>query len=279
MIGLNFCPVNPWPIYLICRKVLILLHYFIAIKYFFISSIFLIGYFAYLGISFLILSGANMINIHQIELTSRCNLRCQYCAHPTMGRAKQDMPVDVFRRAIRIAGQCVAQGWQNSINLAGIGESTMRDDLVDLLGIARAEVGPSCQIVLATNGVVSSAALAAEFARLNIDVFVSLHRPEKAGKAIEFYRKAGVLRGVSADPSISATDWAGQVDWHVSAQSGRCPWISGNWFFIASTGDVRQCSFDARAEGSLGNIMSPGFDVNLLRGAPYTLCKTCHQIP
>jgi len=28
--------------------------------------------------------------IHQIEITSRCNLRCKYCVHPHMERAKVD---------------------------------------------------------------------------------------------------------------------------------------------------------------------------------------------
>ena len=48
---------------------------------------------------------------------------------------------------------------------------------------------------------------------------VKLHRPEKAGPAVEAYRKIGALDGVSADPSINAYDWAGQVEWFNSPRA------------------------------------------------------------
>lgn len=41
--------------------------------------------------------------IHQIEITSRCNLRCRYCVHPHMGRVKEDMEPATFAKALNIA--------------------------------------------------------------------------------------------------------------------------------------------------------------------------------
>ena len=38
--------------------------------------------------------------IHQIEITSRCNLRCLYCPHSKMKRAKEDMTGEIFRAAM-----------------------------------------------------------------------------------------------------------------------------------------------------------------------------------
>ena len=40
------------------------------------------------------------MRIYQIEITSRCSLKCDYCPHPTMKRAKQDMPLETFVRAL-----------------------------------------------------------------------------------------------------------------------------------------------------------------------------------
>ena len=40
------------------------------------------------------------LKIYQIEITSRCSLKCEYCPQPTMRRAKQDMPLRMFERAL-----------------------------------------------------------------------------------------------------------------------------------------------------------------------------------
>ena len=64
--------------------------------------------------------------IHQIEMTSRCNLRCRYCAHPTMARVKADMDDATFAKALLWARQLPS----HELNLAGIGESTMHPEFV-----------------------------------------------------------------------------------------------------------------------------------------------------
>jgi hypothetical protein len=40
------------------------------------------------------------MKIYQIEITSRCTLKCEYCPHPTMKRAKEDMALAFFERAL-----------------------------------------------------------------------------------------------------------------------------------------------------------------------------------
>lgn len=212
--------------------------------------------------------------VHQIEITSRCNLRCVYCVHRQMPRSKDDMSRATFAKALEWAAAFVKAGSQRSLNLAGIGESTMHPDFVEYVHLARDTVGEDCDLVLATNGLLVTDELAAAIAPAHPKVFVSLHRPEKAGPAIEALKGAGILAGVSADPSVAATDWAGQVKWHRSAQPRQCMWVRGGQVFVLSDGRVTVCSFDATADDVLGTIDD---DLTTMRTHPYRLCPACDQ--
>ena len=215
--------------------------------------------------------------IHQIEITSRCNLRCVYCVHPTMERAKIDMSRETFARALYWAKHFQNAGTQGSINLAGIGESTMHENFIEMLAAARTVLGPRQEIVLATNGVAiaKDPSLAERMAPHKPKVYVSAHRPEKAGPAIQALKKVGLFAGASNDPSQSATDWAGQVPWFVSAPKGvLCPWVRGGWGIVLSDGRITRCAFDGKGIGVIGHVSD---DVSRMQTSPYSLCKSCHQ--
>lgn len=212
--------------------------------------------------------------IHQIEMTSRCNLRCKYCVHPHMARAKIDMDRETYIRALNWAVEFKQRGTQGPLNIAGIGESTMHPDFIEFLAMARYALGDDHEIVLATNGVLVGETLAAQMAPFRPRVYVSLHRPEKAGPAVEALKKHRILAGVSADPSVSATDWAGQIKWHVSAARLPCPWVVGGWAMVLSDGRLTRCSFDGTGVGVFGHVTD---DLTKLETSPYKLCTTCHQ--
>lgn len=213
--------------------------------------------------------------LHQIEITSRCNLRCPYCAHPKMPRAKQDMDRDTYARAIDMVDWFRLTHGQQELNLAGIGESTMHPDFLNFVQIARETLGSRMQLVLATNGVNMTPETARELAECRVHVYVSLHRPEKAGPAIEMLKKAGCLAGASADPSIAAVNWAGQVNWHSSAGQRECPWIRQGWAVAFSDGRLGTCCFDGQGtDGIIGTVHD---DPSALRVAPYSLCPACDQ--
>lgn len=214
-------------------------------------------------------------NIHQIEITSRCNLRCPYCVHRSMSRAKIDMTPQIFTRALAWAKEFQRRGTQGSLNLAGIGESTMHPMFVDFLALARETLGPAQDLDFATNGLLVSPELARAIAPYRPRVWVSLHRPEKGGPAIDNLLAAGIHpMGVSVDAAVAGTDWAGQIKWKVRAPRTPCPWVRGGWAVVLSDGRLTRCSFDGEGSGIIGHIDD---DVSQMQTSPYKLCATCHQ--
>lgn len=213
--------------------------------------------------------------VHQIEITSRCNLRCRYCPSPNLPRPKQDISDEHFRAGVDLARFYMRRGTQHrELNLAGIGESTMHPQFVPFIEYARTKLGPSIDLLFATNGILFTDELAKAIAPFKPSVWVSLHRPEKAGPAVEIAKKYGLLKGVSNDPSLAAVDWAGQVDWHVSApRRMQCDWVRGGWVMVMADGRLTTCCFDASGAGVIGMI---GDDPETLFVRPYGLCKTCH---
>jgi hypothetical protein len=216
-------------------------------------------------------------SIHQIEITSRCNLRCKYCVHPHMARAKTDMDEDTYAASLRWAKKFVQHGTQNEINLAGIGESTMHPDFVRWVYLAREAVGSHCRVVLATNGLLMTDELARELAPARPMIWVSLHRPEKAGPAVEALKRVGLLAGISADPALAAMNWAGQVDWHVSVPERRkCQWVRNGLAFVMSDGRVSTCCLDSDGSGVIDQDIKTA-KLEHVSTRPYRLCDTCDQ--
>ena len=189
-----------------------------------------------------------------------------------MPRPKMDMTRETFEQSLK---QAKLLGGENELNLAGIGESTMHPEFVDFVFRAREVMGHNFGLVLATNGILMTRELARAIAPTGIHVFVSMHRPEKAGPAIEACREVGILAGVSADPSVASTDWAGQIKWHVSTplKGAPCPWVSQGRLMVMSDGRITRCSFDSTADDVLGTVWD---DLSTMQTSPYKLCASCH---
>lgn len=216
-----------------------------------------------------------MNSLAQIEITSRCNLKCKYCVHPTMLRPKLDMEEETYLLALKWAKLFVEKGTQKELNLAGIGESTLHPDFVRWAGLAREYVGDNCLIMFPSNGILFTDDMAKELSRYNIAVGISLHRPEKAGPAIEVARKYNMLYSIGTDFAYGANDWAGQVKWYVSSKPYLCPWIQNEWALAYSDGNVGTCCVDGDGSGIIGTLLD---DLEKIQSKPYKLCQTCHQV-
>ena len=225
--------------------------------------------------------------VHQLELTSVCNLACTYCLQNTKHneglnkfgtevRPRMHMDERVFQRALAWVGHFRNNPEQHiELNLAGVGESTLHPQFVDFVRRARGVIGDDVPLTVTTNGILVTDDLARAVKPYNLRFFVSLHRPEKAGRAVEILRAHGLLEGVSTDPSLAAIDWAGQVRWHVSAPEGRaCPWIRLGWAFVMADGRVSTCCLDGSGTGVVAHVDD---DPAAARVAPYDLCAACDQ--
>lgn len=191
-----------------------------------------------------------------------------------MPRPKIDMTAELYARALHWVKFFQAKKPHPELNLAGIGESTLHPDFVRNVFLAREAVGRYVNLVLATNGLLMTDELAMEIAPARPSVWVSLHRPERAGPAVEALKRAGIFNGVSADPSMAAVDWAGQVKWHVSAPKGRpCPWIQSSMVMVMSDGRVTRCCFDSTGDGVIAHVDD---DLSAHATSPWSLCAGCH---
>lgn len=215
--------------------------------------------------------------IHQIEVTTHCNLRCVYCPSPKLeehrGTPKTDMALATFERALH---WCKSLPDQGELSITGIGETLLHPQWEELVATAR-EALPTNFINFSTNGLLLDDNACAHLAEYEVGVFVSLHRPEKAGPAIERAKRWGIYLAENASAAINAMDWAGQLDWHVSAPATTCDWLRRGWGSVLVDGRITTCCLDAAGKGVVGHVDDePGSLVI----EPYSLCGSCHmQVP
>jgi hypothetical protein len=219
--------------------------------------------------------------IHQIELTTHCNLRCTYCPSPKLDQPqfrdapKSNMDMATFKRALVWCRHFHDQGTQHELSLTGIGETLLHPDWRDMVALAR-KVLPNTYINFSTNGLLLDDDACAFLAKHSVKVYVSLHRPEKAGPAVEAAKRHGIIDDVNASASISAFDWAGQVDWFVSAAETRCEWLYAGWGNVLVDGRISTCCLDAAGKGIVGHVADDPADGAVVQ--PWGLCASCHMV-
>lgn len=181
----------------------------------------------------------NITRVHQIEISSRCNLACKYCPHPLF--------VPMLRQA--------------------------RNKL------------PNAWLLLATNGIAivkgeeeTVASILHALRVVGASVYVSTHRPEIAGPAVEILIRAGIKVGVNTAFVTSGFDWAGQVEWHGgAAPATECQYIAQGWATVLQDGTIVNCCMDAHGLHPIGNVRDA---VKPTRIDPIPLCEKCHlRIP
>lgn len=221
-------------------------------------------------------------DIHQIELTTRCNLKCHYCPHyPELPRPKEDMTWETFEASLRLVDYYVRQGTQTELSLTGIGESLLHPRFVEMVAASRTVIGPQRQLTITTNGLLLDDELCEALVPFRPAVFVSLHRPEKAALAMVVAKKHGILAGRNTAFADSAFDWAGyQKNWKevVSAPHTKCEYLRSGWGVILVDGRVTTCCLDADGSGVVGTVDD---EPEILRLSPWGTaekgCQACHM--
>lgn len=221
--------------------------------------------------------------LHQIEITSHCNLKCVYCPSPIMpglrGQAPSMMARATFTRALEWAVHFDRQGTQGELALTGIGESLLHPDFLPMLREVRAAL-PRTFLTLSTNGLLLTEAIAAVMAECRLALWVSLHVPlAKIQPAIALAQKHGILHGVNAAAATASFNWAGQLkaggtDWPVSAPKIPCAYLRDGWAVVLVDGRITTCCLDASGAGVVGHVDGAVGQAHI---APYSLCGACHM--
>jgi len=210
--------------------------------------------------------------IHEIELSSICNLSCRYCPHPKLERPKEHMSWETFERTLEHVAYYVEKGTQGEVSLTGIGEAILHPRFIEAVFRVREVIGGR-QITLATNGVALTKPLADVLARLRVVTYVSTHRPEKAGVAWNMLKEAGAITGLNTAFVDSSIDWAGQVKWHTAARSHDCTYLNLGWGVVRQDGNVNACCMDAHGKHKLASVWD---ELGSLMTRPIGLCGSCH---
>ncbi len=210
--------------------------------------------------------------LHDIELTSRCNLRCRYCPQPKMARAKVDMSDEVFERCL----YWLREFRQKYVHLHNFGEPTLDPKLVQRVAAVR-EIVP--EPILSTNGVGVTRELvrALKWAGL-FRMDVSIHRPEEAQWAVSYAKEAGLDCMLAVGPAANTHDWAGQVKGAapVTVEVGvfDCQFLRYQRAVVLSDGMVAACCIDAEGRSAKVSVFE---DLRRVSFRPFELCKPCHH--
>lgn len=210
--------------------------------------------------------------IHEIELTSMCQLACVYCPHPTLKREKAHMPWETFERTLEHVKYLCRKGTQGEVSLTGLGEALLYPRFTEAVERTRATIGGRL-LVMSTNGVDMTPEIAQVLAQYDVAVYVSLHRPEVAAPALRMLEAAGCRHGHNSGFVDSSLDWAGQVDWHVSAPRALCGYLSRGWAVVRQNGNIDACCMDAHDLYPVGTVWD---EFGSLKTHATGLCAGCN---
>lgn len=214
----------------------------------------------------------SLTRIHQIEVTTQCNLACIYCPHKEMQRPKVHMSMDTFKRAIEWVRFYEKVGDnQKELALTGIGEALLHPEFEAMLRYARTFYDGF--IHFSTNGILFTDEVAALCRELGIGAYVSMHRPEKGIPAKLIAEEYGILVGTNHAFVDSSIDWAGTVDWHVSAPKTPCRYQADGWGVVLVDGAITTCCMDSEGVNRIGHVRGK---INGPKMEPKPLCDSCH---
>ncbi len=219
----------------------------------------------------------NLTNIHQIEASSVCDLKCEYCIHPIMKRKKELMSMDTFVKAVSwvLYLRGLNGGHQQEVALTGVGEPFLNPLLPDMIAYVR-KACPETDITISTNGLSMTRKIVDKIKAFKPRVFVSLHKPEKAAKAIKLLSDGGIYAASNDSAEHGASfNWAGQVKWPVKAHGVACWYLLHGNGVILADGRIVQCCMDGEGLKEIAHVDDVPSDS--VKMGVFKLCKKCHM--
>ena len=219
--------------------------------------------------------------ITTIELSSICNLHCEYCINRLLvkhhARKAGIMNEQIFNLSLIWLKKLCDLNTQKEVHLNGNGESLLDPDFIERAKRVKLIMGDRL-VNVCTNGINFTREMAFKLKDTGINVDFSVHSPAHIRKALKWYKEAG-LKGV-LNPGVMTMphNWAGQlepehcIDINFRIQCD--PLIQGRGY-ISSEGWVSPCCYDYQLLGTFGHVADP--DLLELPIKDYILCRTCHQ--
>lgn len=257
-----------------------------------------------------------MITHVHIETTSRCNARCEFCAHKGMSRPQLDMVPGTFAAVLKDLS-----GWFSGTICPFLnGEMFLDPNLEERLELIKENIR-DYWFGIHTNGVLLSEHWLDVLSRHKISYFVlSLHalNPAQHEERTGLRNKWDHIRSLvpkiapklKVKPLILFTDdlpayqakavaadmggeymgayrytWRGRVSSpHTYVPAGPCEWPFGH-LFILSNGEVVPCCMDLEGEALIGNIRDHSLQELYRRIEPYrtqfrsqlAICRGCNM--
>ena len=94
-----------------------------------------------------------------IEITTRCNLKCKYCARTTLGKPNQDMPFDTFCHVLDRLPHAYR------ITIVGLGEPLLHPQVIDIISEA---VKRRRRVALVTNAMSLNTSMSSELVKAGL---------------------------------------------------------------------------------------------------------------
>jgi len=219
----------------------------------------------------------NLSEVHQIEISSKCNLACEYCVHKTMTRKKEHMNLSTFQKTLDLCRLLWRKQTQKEVWLHGLGEPLLHPEFTKYCEYARKAL-PGLNIRVSTNGELLTQDHVDCMSDLGIRLHISIHNPEKLSTAPMMASKAGILEHMASNAVTEPSDWGGQIDWPVLNNPFKCGWLMFGWCVVLANGDITVCCNDCDGKGVFANITQPIEELVEIEIKPWSVCKTCSLI-
>ena len=191
------------------------------------------------------------------------------------------MEWETFEAALGLVRFYMRQGTQTELSLTGIGESLLHPRFVEMVAKSREAIGPDRPLVVTTNGLLLDDALCAALKPYAPQVFISLHRPERAALAVAAAKRHGIFRHTNSAFVTAAFDWAGfQKNWTpmVTAPRVKCEYLRSGWCVVLVDGRVATCCLDATGASVVGRVSDDPESLMLKPWGDEKLgCASCHM--